>query len=392
MKFSIQKDALLPGLHQAAQITTAKTGAVFLRSVWLKVENGQLQILATDSNIEFQGTCEAQIERDGLVGVNGRHLYDLIRKMHPGELQFQVEEETKKLQIKQNKRKYVLPVNESYWFQPLSPFPDDMPADRQGKSIFWHGESFTNVIDNIFFSVSDDETMRAINCMLVKYAREDEQIEFCGLNGHQLALMQLGKNGLETIIPEQGILIMKKYLGDLKRMLPQKEIAVNIFNNRLYCRSLDRTETLSIPLSQYEFPDHRELLSKYVSDTPSAMDVDKKALVDALDRISIFNTENSICTYFEFAGDILQMEARSDEKGEAKEFIDVEFKGDIKKIAFPTKDIMEILIHFQSEKLHFRFTNAEGPCFVSAEEDPGYKVLIMPMKISEDVVYTEENM
>lgn len=382
MKFLIQREDILPGLHQAAQITTPKTGAIFLRSVWLKVENGQLQIMATDSNIEFYGRYQAQIEEEGLVGVNGRHLYDLIRKLHPGELLFQVEEDAKKLQIKQNKKKYILPINENYWFQPLSIFPEE-------NSVFWHGESFTNIIDNIYFSVSDDEAMRAIHCMLVKYSKNDKKNEFCGLNGHQLALFQLATNGLENIIPEQGILITKKYLSDLKKMVPQKEIEMNIFNNRLYCRSFDKMENISIPLSQYEFPDHKQLLASYVSNDPSSMDVNKKILIDALDRISIFNTENSICTFFEFTEGILQMDVRSDEKGEAKEFIDVEFNGNLQKIAFPTKDIMEILSHFKSEELHFHFTSLEGPCFVSGKDDPDYSVLIMPMKISEDVIYTE---
>ncbi|HDQ40863.1 MAG TPA: DNA polymerase III subunit beta [Desulfonatronum sp.] len=384
MKFTIQKEDILPGLHQAAQITTVKTGAVFLRSVWFKAESGQLQIMATDSNIEFYGSYQAQIDNDGLVGVNGRHLYDLIRKLHPGELLFQVEEESKKLHVKQNKRKYVLPINENYWFQPLSTFPEE-------HSVFWHGESFSDVIDSVFFSISDDEVMRAINCMFVKFSEKEQKIDFCGLNGHQLALFQLEKNGLENIIPEQGILIMKKYLGDLRRMMPQKEIEINISNNKLYCRSFDKIENISIPLTQYDFPDHKELLAKYISDNPSSMNVDKKLLIDALDRISIFNTDNSICTYFEFSENLLQMDVHSDEKGEANEYIDVEFKGDLKKIAFPTKDIMEILSHFKSEKLHFHFTNSEGPCFVTGNEDQNYSVLIMPMKITEDVVYTEKD-
>jgi len=388
MKFSIQREDILPGLQQASQITPTKTGAVFLRSVWLKVEAGRLQIMATDSNMEFYGTYNAQIEQEGLVGVNGRHLYDLIRKLHPGDLQFQVEEDTacatcaKKLMIKQNKKKYILPINENYWFQPLSAFPEE-------NSAFWHGESFANIIDAVYFSISDDEVMRAINCMLVKYSKTDQKIEFCGLNGHQLALYQLEKNGLERILPDQGILIMKKYVGDLKRIIPLKEIEINISNHRLYCRSVDKMENISIPLSQYEYPDHKELLTRYITDNSSNMHVNKNFLINALDRISIFNTENSICTFFEFDDNFLHMDVHSDEKGAAKEIIDVEFNGNLKKIAFPTKDILEILSHFQSDKLHFIFTSSEGPCFVSGNDDLEYNVLIMPMKISEDVAYSE---
>ncbi|SMP37995.1 DNA polymerase III, beta subunit [Desulfonatronum zhilinae] len=382
MKFLIQREEILPALQQAAQITSVKTGAVYLRSTWLKVENDQLRIMATDSNIEFFGVFSPQVREDGLVGVNGRHLYDLIRKLHPGELQFLVEEEAKNLVIKQNKRKYVLPINENYWFQPLSVFPEE-------NAVSLSGETLSTIIDKVSYSVSDDDTLQAFNCMLLKYAAKDQKVDFCGLNGHQLALCKLEHEGLQNLLPEQGILISKKYLHELKRMIPLKEIELNIQNNRFYCRSVDHKENISLPLSLYEYPDYNQLLAKHAAPDPSGMDVDRRGLVDALDRILIFNTENSMCTFFEFSEGMVQMDVQSEEKGEAKEFLDVVFQGNLKKIAFPTRDMIEILSHFETDQIHFHFTSPDGPCFIEDINDPDYKVLIMPMQISEEVVYTD---
>ncbi len=385
MKFLIQREEILPALQQAAQITSVKTGAVYLRSTWLKVENDQLRIMATDSNIEFFGVFSPDVKEDGLVGVNGRHLYDLIRKLHPGELQFIVDEKANNLVVKQNKRKYVLPINENYWFQPLSVFPEE-------NAVFLSGETLSRIIEKVSYSVSDDDTLQAFNCMLLKYAAKDQKIDFCGLNGHQLALCKLEHEGLQNLLPEQGILISKKYLYELKRMIPLKEIELNIQNNRLYCRSWDLKENISLPLSLYDYPDYNQLLAKHASPDPSGMDVDRRGLVDALDRILIFNTDNSMCTFFEFSEGMVQMDVQSDEKGEAKEFLDVVFHGNLKKIAFPTRDMIEILSHFESDQLHFHFTSPEGPCFIEDVNDPGYKVLIMPMQISDEVVYTDTDM
>ncbi|GAB6059768.1 DNA polymerase III subunit beta [Desulfonatronum parangueonense] len=382
MKFSIQREEILPALQQAAQITSVKTGAVFLRSIWLKAENAKLQIMATDSNIEFFGFFSPQIQEDGLVGVNGRHLYELIRKLHPGELQFHVEKDATQLLIKQNKRKYVLPINENYWFQALSSFPEEGAVNLSG-------ENLSRIIDKVFYSVSEDETMQAVNCMLIKYAPNEQKTDFCGLNGHQLALYRLEHDGLRDLLPEQGILISKKYLQELKRMIPQKEIQLNIFNNRLYCRSVDQKENISLPLSLYQYPDHNQMLARYEAENPSSMDIDRKGLMDALDRILIFNTENSICTFFEFNDGVVQMDVQSEEKGEAKEFLDSVFSGNLQKIAFPTRDLIEILSHFECDIIHFHFTSSEGPCFIEDKNDLDYKVLIMPMKITDDIVYSD---
>ncbi|WP_045218476.1 DNA polymerase III subunit beta [Desulfonatronum thioautotrophicum] len=385
MKFFIQREEILPALQHAASITSVKTGAVYLRSIWLKVENDQLRIMATDSNIEFFGVFTTKIEEDGLVGVNGRHLFDLIRKLSPGELQFLVDEKASNLVVKQNKRKYVLPINENYWFQPLSVFPEE-------QSISLSGETLSNIIDKVSYSVSDDETLQAFNCMLIKYAPNDQKIDFCGLNGHQLALCKLEHDDLRELLPEQGILISQKYLQELKRMIPLKEIELNILNNRLYCRSVDHKENINLPLSLYEYPDYNQLLAKYNSPDPSGMDVSRHDLMDALDRILIFNTENSMCTFFEFKEGIVQMDVQSEEKGEAKEFLDVIFQGNLNKIAFPTRDLIQILSHFTADTLHFHFTSSDGPCFIEDKDDTDYKVLIMPMHISNDVIYTETDM
>ncbi len=69
----------------------------------------------------------------------------------------------------------------------------------------------------------------------------------------------------------------------------------------------------------------------------------------------------------------------------------MEFSGDLKKIAFPTRNLIEILNHFQSEKVTFRLTGAEGPCGVIGADDSDYQVIIMPMKIVEETYYSEED-
>ena len=65
------------------------------------------------------------------------------------------------------------------------------------------------------------------------------------------------------------------------------------------------------------------------------------------------------------------------------------YNGSIGRIAFPTKNLMEILTHYQSGELTLTLTGAEGPCGINGTEDPDYTVLIMPMKIAEESYYEE---
>ena len=83
------------------------------------------------------------------------------------------------------------------------------------------------------------------------------------------------------------------------------------------------------------------------------------------------------------------LSAQGQDTGSANESLEASYEGDISRIAFPTKNLMEIMTHYQSGDLLLTLTGAEGPCGITGGEDPDYTVLIMPMKISEESYYEE---
>jgi len=382
MYLKVFKEDVIDGLLKAANIIPAKTGAAYLRSIWLRAEGGTLQIFSTDSNIEFSGNYTAEVTEEGLAGVQGRAFVDLVKKMPTGEITLRLEEDSKNLLIEQGRKRYKLPVNEATWFQNFSDFPE-------ANSVYWSGDFLQEVIDKISFCISDEDTMEAIACLSIK-PKEDQYIEACGLNGHQFSMQRFLNDELHALLPEDGILLQKKYLNELKKWLGGDEIELNIDNKRLFFRTGDKREVFTIPLSYYQYPDYNSFLSRLGCDDVTKLSVDRKLMIDALDRLLIFNTDNNRCTYFTFNGSEVELASQGQEVGIAKEYVDAEVSGDIEKIAFPTRNLIEILNHYQSEKLTFILTGTEGPCGLRGSDDPEYTVIIMPMKIVEETYYSEE--
>ena len=382
MYLKVFKEDVIDGLLKAANIIPAKTGAAYLRSIWLKAEGGTLQIFSTDSNIEFSGNYTAEVTEEGLAGVQGRAFVDLVKKMPTGEITLRLEEDSKNLLIEQGRKRYKLPVNEATWFQNFSDFPE-------ANSVYWSGDFLQEVIDKISFCISDEDTMEAIACLSIK-PKEDQYIEACGLNGHQFSMQRFLNDELHALLPEDGILLQKKYLNELKKWLGGDEIELNIYNKRLFFRTGDKREVFTIPLSYYQYPDYNSFLSRLGCDDVTKLSVDRKLMIDALDRLLIFNTDNNRCTYFTFNGSEVELASQGQEVGIAKEYVDGEVSGDIEKIAFPTRNLIEILNHYQSAKLTFILTGTEGPCGLRGSDDPEYTVIIMPMKIVEETYYSEE--
>lgn len=78
----------------------------------------------------------------------------------------------------------------------------------------WSGDFFQEIIDRVFFCVSDDESSDAIACLYFKPVGEGH-IEVCGLNGHLVRLTRFTHDDLSARLPEDGVLIQRKYVGEL---------------------------------------------------------------------------------------------------------------------------------------------------------------------------------
>jgi len=382
MFVKVTRNDIIDGLQKSANIIPAKTGAAFLRTIWLSAEHGALRIMSTDSSLEFVGKYRAEVVEDGLCGVQGRSFYDLIKKLPPGEIQLKLDPASQTLLVNQGSRRYKLPTSEKSWFQPFAEFP-------QGEHVMWSGDFLQELIDRVFFCVSDEDTMEAMACMYMRPV--EEKIEVCGLNGHQFAMAAFINDDILGLLPAEGILIQKKYVLELKKWLTTDEIELAISQKRLFFRTQDQRESFSLPLSYYQYPDYKNFVSKLAVPGISDLAADKAGLSEALDRISIFNTDNNRCTYFQLdTPGSLTLQSQGNDTGAATESIEAEFQGDLKKIAFPTRDLLEILGHFHSTKVRFTLTGAEGPCGVGGEDDLDYLVIIMPMKIVEETYYSEE--
>ncbi len=230
MKLTVNKEQIIEGLLKAVAIIPAKAGAQYLRSIWLKAEDGSLSVMSTDANIEFTGRYQAEVAQAGLIGVQGRAFVDLVRQLPSGVLHLSLDEASGNLLVEQGRRTYKLPVSGSEWFQNFSSFPEE-------NTVTWSGDFLQDLLDKVTFCISDDDAMDAIACLCMM-PKGNGRIDVCGLNGHQFALVSFIHDELAERLPEEGILIQKKYLQDMKKWLGVDEIELSITAKRLHLRIL----------------------------------------------------------------------------------------------------------------------------------------------------------
>ena len=382
MKCQVLKEDIVEGVQLASNIIPAKTGTAYLRTIWLETRENAITIMATDSNIEFTGTYSAHIQEPGRVGIHGKKFSDLIRKLPPGELTFEAREGDSNILIHQGKKKYKLPLNNASWFQEFLTMPEENGS-------VWPGELLQNVIDRISFCINDEEDTGAMNCIKFTPLAEGT-VEVCGMNGHQFGLLQFTTPDVHASLGETGVLIAKKDLSEIGKWLRPEDISVNLTEKRMFLRSARGHETLSVPRRTYEFPNYRNFIDSYENTFRCTLEVDKYELTDALERILLFNTESSRSTYLHFSPTELGLSCHGQEFGEGSEVLAARFQGDLDMIAIPTRILLEIMSHFTSNTITFQMAGPLDPCKLTGPDDVDYFVITMPVEITEDTYYTEE--
>ncbi len=381
MYCTFKREDVIQGLTKAIGIVPLKAGASYLRSLWIEAKDDSLSIMATDASTEFTGKYKAQVTTSGNVGVNAKVFVDLINKLPQNStISLNYDNDKKLLHVEQGKSSYKLSTADPLWFKPLDEYPEE-------NSVLWSGDFFQEVIDKTYFCIADDETTEQLSCFFMK--KIQDRIDCCGLNGHQLAVVNLVNEELANLLPENGLLIQKKSVSELKKWLIGKDIELNITDSKVFFRNDEKTEVLSFKRAFYNYPNHTVFLDRLKIENPSILTIDRKEMLEALNRISLFNSELEKSTFFTLSQNTLELSAKGQEVGSGKEVIEVEYNGSIEQIAFATRQIRDILENFISEKVTFCITGTESPCGVTGEQDVNYNVIVMPVKIAQTSVYDD---
>ena len=383
MKVAINTEHCINGILKASSITPTKSGAAMLRTMWIRAEKDRqtISFMSTDASTEYIGIYPAEVEEDGLIGVQSKSITELLRSLPKGVIRMYTDDKGNNLVITQGSRTFKLPVSNLDWFQNFSEFPED-------NSIVWSGEVLIGIIDRILFCVSDEEDS-PLGCLYIR-PKDNGEIDFCGLDGNKFALVKETNDPLHAKLPHEGILIQKKYLNDIKKLISEDEIELNFTGKRFFIRNNDKRDTVSIPLVQFEYPDYTLFLSKIEPDC-STLSVAKTEMSDALSRSLIFNTKDENSVFISLGEASLTLQSSDKSTGSATETIPATVNSTVKNVAFITRGLLDVLQHIDAESIEVKIASEAGPCLFRSVDDHSYVVIAMPVQIVEDTYYIEED-
>ena len=373
MKFKIKKNDIIDVLSRVQGITGRKSNLAITENVLIQTKGDKIFITATDLETGFEGIYPSKVESDGIVTINSKKLYEIVKSFPSDDIGFE-EVENRWLKI----------GNENVLYNLVGMNSDDFPEIPHIDEINFlniNSYDFKKMIEKTVMISASTEEKRA-HILGIKFeCIEDEGkavLRMISTDGKRLSKTDCFNIEEKIEISEKNtVIIPKKGLHEVGKFLDNEgKIKVGIKDNSFIVKK--ENETIIINLLEGEFPEYGDIIS--VGDD-NIVEVDKNSFRMMLKRMSILTSEDYKGVIFKFEKNRLVVRAANPDIGESKENMNIDFKGDSIEVAFNPQFFIDTLSFIDSDQVFLRIKDDEHPCFIQGKNDKTFLSVIMPMKI-----------
>lgn len=365
---TVQRDVVLLPLQAVSGVVERRHTLPILSNVLLEMKDGQLSLTATD--LEIQVVSKTEVDGAGVqeaTTVSARKLQDILRAL-PESAAVQLDLQDKRLQLKAGKSKFSLQA------LPASDFPKIASGSSAGVQIELPQKELKRLLGRVHYSMAQQDIRYYLNGLLLSVS--DEGVSVVATDGHRLALAHLPLPGattgkVEVILPRKAVLELFKLLADT-----EARVSITIRENQVSF-VLGYVELVS-KVVDGKFPDYQKVIPAGYS---KHFVLDRLLLQQALQRAAILSNEKFRGVRWFVAPDSLRIVSSNTEQEEAEEELEIEYGGEALDIGFNVSYLLDVLNNFDAKEVACWLGDANSSMLITMAEDPGFKYVVMPMRI-----------
>lgn len=371
MEFKIKKEIIYQALSKIQGITGKKTNIPITSNVLVKADDGHLSIIATDLEIAFHGTYEAEILSAGSSVIPSRKFYEIIKDF-PSNLLILKELENRWIQIADKKVEYNI----------VGMDPNDFPRlpDVEGIELFeMDVYVLRDMIEKTIYAVLSDEARPHLaGVFLETVDKGDERIlRMVSTDGHRLSKIDYSMEKEEHLTLKEGVIIPKSGIIEVLRLLEGGgRVKIGFKDSNFIVRK--DSEGLIIRLVEGEFPDYDLVIPKK---NKGELRVEKEVFVMMLKRMSILSSDKYRSVTCKIDNKEMETKTTNPDIGESREVIPVSYNGEEIEIAFNPRYFIDAIGTMKSQELIIKLGDEATPCLLEGENDPNFLSVIMPMRV-----------
>jgi len=372
MNFSIQTEVLLNNLLISQKALSTKTPAPYLQGIKLEVNENELVLLTSNSDISIKLSIKDEslnIESTGEILIPGRVFVDFIKKLDKGIVEFSVVDNNV-LKIHSHNTDLSLNLLNVDDYPEINFYLNDLPIKLESKIM-------KSVIRQTTFAASSVENRPILTGVNIRV--ENDKLIAIATDSFRLSQKKID---IQKNFEDMNVVIPSKSLDELSKVLEMDldEILIHLnsksivfeygnilFQSRLLEGNFPETSRL-IPV---EFP----IILKFKLD-------DLAIAVERASLLSIKDNYNSIVKLSLKPNDEVEITSNSPEIGKVVEEIDPIEKVSTTpiKIAFSSKYFLDALKTFNSSEVYVKFTGEIRPFIIEGTDDQGLIQLILPVR------------
>jgi DNA polymerase III subunit beta len=363
MKVVCQRDELSQRLGIVARAVSTRASVQILSGVLLRAEAGRLHLAATDMELSLRSSLDAQVEGDGAVVVPGRLLVDLVRLLPDNEVTIEHRADENVVRITSGASASTL---HTYAAEDFPRLPD---LDTVG-TFTVDRESLLDTVSRVARSASRDESRPVLTGILVRF--EAGKIVMAATDSYRLSVKETELSG---DVPELEAIIPARALAELARIAQTGDtVELGVHENQVVFAADD--VWLTTRRIDGQFPNYKQLLPETFE---HELTLPRSELLDVVRRVGVM-VQRTSPIQLRFAEGELTVFARTQDVGEAKESIPVQFSGEAMEIGFNAEFLREGIESISADDLRMKLISPLRPAVIDGgEDDPTY--LIMPIRL-----------
>jgi DNA polymerase-3 subunit beta len=361
------QEKLLHAVQSVAGIVERRHTLPVLANVLIRKTNQQIQITASDLEIQVRNTVEFDGDMSSLnITVGAKKLIDILRSL-PSDQQVTLSNNQNKVLLQGGKSRFTLQT------LPAEDFPLVQEAADFGPVFSVPQKVLKSLLDLVHFAMAVHDIRYYLNGIL--FVVEGRQLTLVATDGHRLALAQAQ---LESEIPKQEVILPRKTVLELQRLLKDDDSQIEMrFASNQAKFVLGQMEFVT-KLVEGKFPDYHRVIPKQQK---NSLILGRLPLLAALNRAAILTSEKFKGVRLAFKPGVLHIASSNAEQEEANEELDIDYNGDDIEIGFNVNYVIDVLSNLSVDMIKIELQDSNSSALLTIPDLEGFKYVVMPMRI-----------
>jgi DNA polymerase III subunit beta len=363
MKVVCHRDELSQKLGIVSRAVSMRASVQILSGVLLRAEGGRLNLAATDMELSLRSSLDAQVEGDGAVVVPGRLLVDLVRLLPAEEVAIEHRADEGVVHIASGASTASL---HTYAAEDFPRLPD---LEAVGTFTIAR-DALLDTVARVSRSASRDESRPVLTGILVRF--EAGKLVMAATDSYRLSVKE---TSIESELPELEAIIPARALAELGRVAQGSEsLEIGVHENQVVFVASDIW--LTSRRIDGQFPNYKQLLPESFE---HEVTLPRSEVLDIVRRVGVV-VQRTSPIQLRFREGELTVFARTQDVGEAKESLPVQFAGESMEIGFNAEFLREGIESIAADELRLKLISPLRPAVIDGgADDPTY--LIMPIRL-----------